>query len=88
VLIMRRKEPDARRPFRCPLVPLIPVLGIIFCLVLMFSLPGENWLRLAVWLVIGLVIYFCYGRRHSVMAQIRAQKASEEQAAVESAIRE
>ena len=53
VLIMRRSDPDLPRPFRCPLVPLIPVLGIIFCLVLMFSLPVDNWLRLIVWLLIG-----------------------------------
>ncbi|HEX7449890.1 MAG TPA: amino acid permease [Pirellulales bacterium] len=65
VLIMRRIDPDAPRPFRAPLVPLVPILGITFCLVLMFSLPWENWVRLAGWLAIGLVIYFAYGRRHS-----------------------
>jgi APA family basic amino acid/polyamine antiporter len=73
VLIMRKKQPDAPRPFRCPWVPLIPILGIALCLVLMFSLPAENWLRLFVWLVIGLVIYFTYGRRHSVLAQARGE---------------
>lgn len=67
VLIMRRTHPDAARPFRAPLVPLVPIVGIITCLVLMFSLPAENWLRLGVWLAIGFVIYFGYGRRHSVM---------------------
>ncbi len=46
VLIMRRTEPDMPRPFRCPLVPLVPILGIASCLLLMFSLPAENWLRL------------------------------------------
>jgi APA family basic amino acid/polyamine antiporter len=65
VLIMRRTHPEAERPFRAPLVPLTPVLGILCCLALMFSLPAENWLRLAVWLAVGLVIYFAYGRRHS-----------------------
>ena len=69
VLIMRRTHPDAERPFRAPLVPLIPILGILTCLLLMFSLPAENWLRLGVWLLIGFVIYFGYGRRHSVMAR-------------------
>src|SRR5213079_1263808 len=69
VLVMRRTNPDAKRPFRAPLVPLVPILGILTCLLLMFSLPAENWYRLIVWLVIGLVIYFLYGRRHSVMAQ-------------------
>jgi APA family basic amino acid/polyamine antiporter len=68
VLIMRRKYPDAERPFRCPWVPVVPVLGILSCLMLMFSLPADNWLRLFVWLLIGLVIYFFYGRNHSVMA--------------------
>jgi len=67
VLILRWTAPLAERPFRTPFVPLIPILGILTCLLLMFSLPGENWLRLGVWLLIGLVIYFGYGRRHSVM---------------------
>jgi APA family basic amino acid/polyamine antiporter len=66
---MRRTDPDAARPFRAPLVPLVPVLGIATCLVLMFSLPAENWLRLGVWLLVGLAIYFGYGRRRSVMAR-------------------
>lgn len=69
VLIMRRTHPDAERPFRVPMVPLIPILGIATCLLLMFSLPAENWLRLGVWLLIGFVIYFGYGRRHSRMAR-------------------
>lgn len=68
VLIMRKKYPDAERPFRCPGVPLIPILGILCCLMLMFSLPADNWLRLLVWLAIGMLIYFFYGRHHSVMA--------------------
>jgi APA family basic amino acid/polyamine antiporter len=67
VLIMRKKYPDAERPFRCPWVPVVPVLGILSCLMLMFSLPADNWLRLAVWLAIGLLIYFLYSRKHSVM---------------------
>jgi APA family basic amino acid/polyamine antiporter len=69
VLIMRRTHPNAARPFRAPLVPLVPILGIATCLLLMFSLPAENWLRLAVWLLIGFVTYFGYGRRRSVMAR-------------------
>jgi APA family basic amino acid/polyamine antiporter len=69
VLVMRRTNPNAVRPFRAPLVPLVPILGILTCLLLMFSLPAENWYRLIIWLLIGLVIYFCYGRRHSVMAK-------------------
>jgi APA family basic amino acid/polyamine antiporter len=57
VLIMRKTHPDAKRPFRAPLGPVVPVLGILCCLVLMFSLPPENWVRLGVWLIIGLVIF-------------------------------
>jgi APA family basic amino acid/polyamine antiporter len=72
VLIMRKTHPEAERPFRAPLVPLVPILGIISCLVLMLSLPEENWVRLIVWLGIGFGIYFGYGRRHSVMAKLRA----------------
>jgi APA family basic amino acid/polyamine antiporter len=68
VLIMRKLHPEAERPFRCPWVPAVPILGIISCLMLMFSLPADNWWRLAVWLVIGLVIYFSYGQKHSVVA--------------------
>jgi APA family basic amino acid/polyamine antiporter len=69
VLIMRRTNPDAERPFRAPWVPFVPIAGIGTCLLLMFSLPAENWLRLAIWLAIGLVIYFCYGRRHSTLGK-------------------
>jgi APA family basic amino acid/polyamine antiporter len=75
VLIMRRTDPDAVRPFRAPLVPAVPILGILLCLMLMFSLPAENWLRLVIWLVIGFVIYFGYGRRHSVLARQRAAES-------------
>jgi APA family basic amino acid/polyamine antiporter len=70
VLIMRVKHPEAPRPFRVPFSPVTPILGIVTCLVLMFSLPAENWMRLAVWFAIGFVIYFAYGRHHSVMARI------------------
>jgi len=77
VLIMRRTHPDAPRPFRAPLVPLVPILGILTCLLLMFSLPPENWLRLGGWLVIGFVIYFGYGRRHSVMSRYKKEEISE-----------
>jgi APA family basic amino acid/polyamine antiporter len=67
VLLMRRIAPEAERPFRCPWVPVVPILGILSCLVLMFSLPAANWWRLIVWLLIGLVIYFAYSRHHSVL---------------------
>jgi APA family basic amino acid/polyamine antiporter len=70
VLIMRKLHPDAERPFRCPWVPLVPILGILSCLMLMFSLPADNWWRLAVWLVLGLILYFAYGQKHSVVAVV------------------
>lgn len=65
VLIMRRTNPDAERPFRAPLYPFVPILGILSCLMLMFSLPVENWYRLLIWMVLGFVIYFAYGYTHS-----------------------
>ena len=71
VIVMRRTNPDAKRPFRAPFVPLVPILGILTCLLLMFSLPAENWYRLIIWLAVGLLIYFLYGRKRSVMAQHR-----------------
>lgn len=75
VLIMRRTNPDAARPFRCPLVPIVPILGIISCLLLMLSLPAANWYRLFGWLALGLVIYFCYGKSHSFLGkQLRGEK--------------
>ena len=75
VLIMRRTHPDAARPFRAPFGSLVPILGIVTCLILMFSLPAENWLRLLLWLLLGFIIYFAYGRHHSVMARRLAAEA-------------
>ena len=66
---MRKTNPGANRPFRCPLVPIVPILGIACCLMLMFSLPAANWWRLFAWLGLGLVIYFCYGRNHSILGK-------------------
>ncbi|MCM3878171.1 MAG: amino acid permease [Thermoanaerobaculia bacterium] len=71
VLIMRRTNPGANRPFRCPWVPFVPIMGILTCLLLMFSLPTANWWRLFAWLGIGLVIYLLYGRHHSVLQKDR-----------------
>ncbi len=69
VMVMRKTHPEANRPFRAPWVPVVPIMGILTCLLLMFSLPEGNWYRLIVWLLIGLAIYFFYGRHHSVMAR-------------------
>ncbi len=68
ILILRRRMPDAHRPFRAPWVPLIPVLGVISCLILMVFLPISTWVRLAIWLAIGFLIYFGYGRQHSKLS--------------------
>jgi APA family basic amino acid/polyamine antiporter len=76
VLVMRRTNPGAERPFRCPLVPLVPILGIVMCLLLMFSLHAANWARLLGWLAIGLVIYFTYSRHHSFMRQYLSHEIS------------
>jgi basic amino acid/polyamine antiporter, APA family len=65
VIVLRRKDAGRARPFRVPLVPLFPLLGVFFCGVLMLSLPIETWIRFFVWLGIGLLIYFLYGLAHS-----------------------
>jgi APA family basic amino acid/polyamine antiporter len=65
VLVLRYTDPDRPRPFRTPLVPVVPVAGIAACIYLMSGLPVDTWARLIIWMAIGLVIYFLYGRRHS-----------------------
>ncbi|WP_231123154.1 APC family permease [Nocardioides sambongensis] len=65
VLVLRRTRPEMERPFRTPLVPLVPVASIVCCLGLMASLAVETWLRFVVWLVLGLLVYVGYGYRHS-----------------------
>ena len=67
IIVLRRKQPELPRPFRTPLVPLVPILGILTCLGMMALLPSDTWLRLIIWLAIGLAIYFFYGRQHSVL---------------------
>lgn len=65
ILVLRKTQPNLERPFKTPLVPLVPILGIVVCVIMMASLPIESWERLAIWLAIGLVIYFIYGRKYS-----------------------
>jgi APA family basic amino acid/polyamine antiporter len=65
VWILRRKRPDLQRAFKVPAVPFVSTAGVIICGAMIYGLGWTNWLRLIVWLVIGLVIYFSYGRRHS-----------------------
>jgi APA family basic amino acid/polyamine antiporter len=62
VLILRRIEPDTERPFRTPGMPWVPIVGTLICLYLMSGLPLPTWIRLFVWLAVGLTIYFTYGR--------------------------
>ena len=73
VLVVRKTHPEMKPSFRVPFVPFTPILGMLLCLMLMFSLPVENWLRLGAWFAVGIAIYFVYGRRHSVMAHLRRE---------------
>jgi basic amino acid/polyamine antiporter, APA family len=65
VMVLRKANPDQPRPFRTPWVPLVPILGVLVNGLMMWSLGWQNWARLIIWLVIGLVIYFAYSRHHS-----------------------
>jgi APA family basic amino acid/polyamine antiporter len=67
VVYLRRSDAEVFRPFRVPGVPWVPLFGILSCLLLMVGLPLDTWLRLVVWLAIGLAIYFFYGRSHSAL---------------------
>jgi APA family basic amino acid/polyamine antiporter len=69
IIIMRRTHPDTPRPFRTPLVPLFPLLGIAVNVAMMYGLGWTNWLRLVVWMAIGLVVYFGYSRSRSLLRQ-------------------
>lgn len=73
VMILRKTDPNRERPFRTPLVPLVPILGIIVCVYLMYSLPIEAWIRLAIWMGLGVAIYFFYGKKKSVLRQKNKQ---------------
>jgi APA family basic amino acid/polyamine antiporter len=80
VLILRVKRPDARRPFKVPFGPLFPVLGVASCLYLMVNLTIMTWVRFLVWLDLGMIIYWFYGRTHSplvVQAEVAARSAAE-----------
>ncbi len=69
IILLRRADPDRKRPFRTPLVPLTPALAILMCGYLMLQLPWVTWVRFVLWLAVGLVIYFSYGVRHSKLRQ-------------------
>jgi basic amino acid/polyamine antiporter, APA family len=75
VWILRVRRPELHRPFKTPFVPLVPIMGILVAGLMMVSLPRDTWLRLIIWLAIGMAIYFGYGRRHSrVQAAVSARK--------------
>ena len=67
VIVLRKTNPEMKREFKTPFVPFVPILGILVCLAMIYGLGWTNWLRLAVWLSIGLLIYFAYGRKNSVL---------------------
>lgn len=69
VLILRKTRPDLPRGFRVPLVPLVPVLAVLSCLWLMLNLSVETWLRFLVWMALGLLVYFAYSQRHSLLGK-------------------
>jgi len=77
VLVLRRTNPNQPRPFRTPWVPLIPILGVISNGYMMYKLGWVNWARLIIWLVIGLVVYFTYGQKHSRVQALAAGKQPE-----------
>lgn len=68
-IVFRFTHPDLPRPFKLPFNPLIPTLGIIFCIYLMINLPGVTWLRFLIWAITGFVIYFLYSQKHSKLNQ-------------------
>ncbi len=69
ILVLRYRQPDLPRPFRTPWVPVVPVLGILICGYMMYGLPKDTWLRLLIWMALGLAIYFLYGKRNSTLAK-------------------
>ena len=69
VLILRKTHPQLKRPFKTPWVPLVPILGIFTCVTLMISLDLATWIRLGVWLILGFIVYFAYGKKNSRLAK-------------------
>jgi len=70
VIVMRRTRPEVPRPYRTPMVPLVPILGIVVCFAMMASLDAATWIRLVVWLAIGLAIFFLYSKKHSHVTSV------------------
>lgn len=74
ILVLRKSNPEIERPFKTPFVPVLPILGVIVCILLMASLPIESWERLGVWLLIGLIIYVLYGMKHSKIRKLHKKE--------------
>lgn len=75
VIVLRHTKPNLDRPFKTPFVPYIPLLGILFCGFLMFSLPFLTWLRFLAWMFLGLIVYFIYGRHNSKLRKFKFSSA-------------
>lgn len=78
IIVLRKTNPNVHRPFKTPLVPLIPILGIVVCVAMMASLPLESWERLAIWMAIGVAFYFVYSKKHSKIRKQVAEGKSKE----------
>jgi APA family basic amino acid/polyamine antiporter len=79
VIVLRRTRPDLERPFRVPLMPVIPILSVLASLWLMFNLQTATWFRFGIWLAVGLVVYFGYSVRHSRLAKARSKPERREE---------
>ncbi|TFB86416.1 amino acid permease [Cryobacterium algoricola] len=84
VVVLRKKRPDLKRAFKVPLSPYLPILSAVLCFWLMLNLTTLTWVRFAVWLAIGLAVYFAYGRRHSVVG-LEAKRVFDETVRTEAA---
>jgi APA family basic amino acid/polyamine antiporter len=68
VIVLRYRQPDLPRTFRCPGMPVVPIVGVVFSIWLITFLRPETWFRFAIWFALGMLLYFAYGRRRSVLA--------------------
>ena len=76
VIVLRRTRPDLHRAFKVPLVPFLPIVSALACFYLMLNLPADTWLRFAIWMAIGIAIYYLYGRKHSRLSGAEGEAAA------------